>query len=300
MTTVLNGEALSYPGCENIFREAPMGVLCLSDEGCILSVSPCLEDWLAIDARLWHGRMIGELSGHPRLMGCLDSLWHNPGKATLLEALGDRWFRMDRQAVAGEAGACWAIYVTDVTPEAEWAERLKQTAEHDELTGLANRRGFHRRFHALIKAAARHGLPLGVIYLDLDDFKAVNDEYGHEAGDAVLRDMGRLLGTNIREEDVAARYGGEEFLLALPFTEPDGARAKAEHLRRLIADHRFPLGEGTVGMTVSAGVAAVRFDPGGMVGEPAEAARRLLEEADGNLYAAKHRGKDCVVAGEGS
>ncbi len=287
------------PGCEHLLQEAPLGILCIGEDGGILRISPSLEEWLGLAAKSWEGRPVAELAGHPQLGACLEPLLDACQDEAVLEWFGDRWLRLSGQEVRGEGGACWAVFVTDVTPEMGQLERLRRESEHDELTGLLNRRGFRRTFRATLKGAARHGLPVALIYLDLDDFKAINDEHGHESGDAVLRELGRLVRASTREEDIVARYGGEELLLALPFTDPAGARAKAEQLRRLVAGHPFPLGkgQGTARMTVSAGVAAVRFEAGGLDEDPEEAVRRLVEEADANQYAAKHQGKDCVVGG---
>ncbi|MEF8982121.1 GGDEF domain-containing protein [Thiohalorhabdus sp.] len=143
-------------------------------------------------------------------------------------------------------------------------------------------------------------MPLAVVYLDLDDFKAVNDRLGHEAGDAILGELGRLLAENTREEDVAARYGGEEFTLVLPFTGREGARAKAEELRALVADHPFPAGSGSVAaqLTVSAGVAYLEEEEEAEARADMEAlAESLLRAADDHLYAAKAAGKNRVPAG---
>ena len=136
------------------------------------------------------------------------------------------------------------------------------------------------------KGAARSGDPLSLILIDLDDFKQLNDHYGHAAGDAVLRQAGEVMNSVVRETDLLARYGGEEFALIAPRTALDGAQKLGEKLRLAIAEAEFRIEGESVQVTVSVGVAEL--------GEGGE--RDLFKRADDALYHAKARGKDCVVA----
>lgn len=164
---------------------------------------------------------------------------------------------------------------------------LRAAAATDPLTGLPNRRGFLAHAEALLAASRRQGATAAVLLLDLDHFKAINDRFGHAAGDAVLQQAAAVLREVIRRADVPVRWGGEEFAVLLPFTSLADGAALAERLRlALRARVPHPGGEA---VTVSIGVAALGE------GSLAEAMR----EADRALYRAKAAGRDRVdVAAE--
>jgi diguanylate cyclase (GGDEF)-like protein len=162
------------------------------------------------------------------------------------------------------------------------AEQLRDSANLDALTGLINRRGFDSAIDQLLRGRRERDAAFSMLMLDLDHFKDYNDDFGHQAGDDVLRQVGRLLRAALRPADLPARYGGEEFALLLPETDLEHAHGVAE---RVLADFRaaaWPLRP----VTVSIGVAeAHRSDD----------ARELIRRADEALYAAKHGGRDRVV-----
>ena len=166
-------------------------------------------------------------------------------------------------------------------------EVLEQLSITDGLTRLHNHRHFHDQFAREAKRADRSGQPLCLMLVDLDDFKQLNDQLGHSAGDRVLAVAARLMNDQIRESDYIARYGGEEFAMLLPQTPLEGAVALAEKLRSEIGRHAFvlPESETTVHVTVSVGVA-----------EHARTTSATFEAADRALYEAKATGKDCVMA----
>ena len=165
---------------------------------------------------------------------------------------------------------------------------VERQALVDELTGLANRRQAERTLDAELTRAARFGTPVSVALVDLDGFKGVNDVYGHQAGDAVLRELASALIAGLRQFDVASRWGGEEFLLVLPGTDADGAARVAERLRAAIASRAVPTAGGAVlHVTASFGVAAY---------PPAGDREELVAAADGALYEAKRAGKNRVVS----
>lgn len=167
--------------------------------------------------------------------------------------------------------------------------RLKSNAEinaaYDSLTGLANRRSTHDALDRLYAAARRAPSPLGVICLDLDLFKQVNDRYGHAAGDAVLSAVGRALAGALRAGDLVGRVGGEEFLALLPNTDARGSMLVAERLRQEIAAIDIPAAGGRG--TASLGVACLELADGG--------SGDLLRRADQALYRAKAAGRGRVV-----
>ncbi|WP_196279166.1 GGDEF domain-containing protein [Catellatospora vulcania] len=171
---------------------------------------------------------------------------------------------------------------------AERRAELTDLAVTDALTELPNRRHMRSSLTRELQRARREGRPLGLVILDLDHFKAVNDEYGHLAGDAVLRRVGEVLKRELRSSDVAGRPGGEEFAVLLPDTGRDAAMAIAERLRAALAKETVRHRDRTVTFTASFGVVSFPDD-----GQDAEA---LVQRADDALYAAKRAGRDQVQA----
>lgn len=164
------------------------------------------------------------------------------------------------------------------------AERL---ATVDELTEVENRRGMERHLRTVAQEMTRTGVPYSVMVVDLDHFKRVNDTYGHNVGDDVLRELGRLLRESVRGRDRVGRWGGEEFAIVCPAASTDAAVDLAERLRNTISGMAFP---GGVELTASFGVAEARS------GESIEA---VVGRADAALYEAKRAGRNRVrVDGE--
>jgi diguanylate cyclase (GGDEF)-like protein len=173
--------------------------------------------------------------------------------------------------------------------------KLRETLRHqsirDPLTGLFNRRYMEETLERETRRVARARRPLGIIMLDVDHFKLFNDTFGHDAGDALLRELGNFMRAHVRGEDVACRYGGEEFTLILPEASLEVTRERAEHLcddiKHLHAQyHDQPLGT----VTLSLGVAV--FPDHGLTSEA------VLHAADAALYRAKREGRDRVVVAE--
>jgi diguanylate cyclase (GGDEF)-like protein len=168
-------------------------------------------------------------------------------------------------------------------------ETVERQAVTDELTGLSNRRRFQDALAAEVERSKRFDQPVGLVMLDLDDFKAINDTYGHQQGDVVLREVAKILRDSSREIDEPARYGGEELAVVLPGTDLAGAFNLAERVRVGIERLEIPLlnGEGTIRVTASCGVATLptlAYDQ-----------RSLVEAADEALYRAKRTGKNKTV-----
>lgn len=163
---------------------------------------------------------------------------------------------------------------------------LQSLARTDELTGLLNRREFRRRLEAESRRSRRKAEPLCLIILDLDHFKMINDRYGHEQGDRVLRKLGQILRDRLHGfTDVGGRWGGEEFVVLLPGSRLLQGRMIAESVRETLAGEVFRVGDEAYTVTLSAG--AVEFR--GLDWE------RALRHADSNLYQAKHEGRNRVV-----
>lgn len=169
----------------------------------------------------------------------------------------------------------------------ELHQQLTAAAMHDPLTGLLNRRAFFEIFEKEVARARRQQSSLGLLMVDLDHFKQINDRYGHPAGDAVLREAARRLRARVRSTDIVGRYGGEEFVLALPGCGLKQAVTIAEHLRDSIGNQPFDVSTAQLSMTTSVGVVTTW--------DMAEAGH-LLKTADEALYRAKAGGRDRVVA----
>jgi diguanylate cyclase (GGDEF)-like protein len=160
----------------------------------------------------------------------------------------------------------------------------------DELTGLSNNRRFRELIEKEAARAERFGHELSLLMLDIDDFKQVNDTYGHLQGDAVLRMVGRVLDSESRGVDEPARYGGEEFVVALPETGLEGARELGERIRSRIEAEAVPMADGGEAVRVTASVGAATMPTS------AGTAEALIAAADTALYAAKRDGKNRVAA----
>jgi diguanylate cyclase (GGDEF)-like protein len=171
-------------------------------------------------------------------------------------------------------------------------ETVERQAVTDELTGLCNRRRFQEAMATEVERSRRFGQPLGLVLLDLDNFKTINDTYGHQQGDLVLREVARVLRETSREIDEPARYGGEELAVVLPGTDLEGAFNLAERVRAGIEELELPLldGAGELKITASFGVATL---PGS-----ADDMRGLVAAADAALYRAKRTGKNRTMRAE--
>jgi diguanylate cyclase (GGDEF)-like protein len=174
------------------------------------------------------------------------------------------------------------------------SERLKHIGLTDPLTGVHNRRYFDQRLQEEVSRAQRQGYPLSCLFLDVDHFKRVNDQYGHQTGDCVLREVAWRIKNQLRSIDVLGRYGGEEFAVLLVQTDMGSALTIAERIRHSIAEQLFKgEGEGTLAATLSVGVATLRDCNRGQNAETL--AQQLVAQADQALYRAKQGGRNCVV-----
>jgi diguanylate cyclase (GGDEF)-like protein len=175
-------------------------------------------------------------------------------------------------------------------PLAQMFGELSEQAETDALTGLPNRRTLDVRLAEEFDRARRHGTHLSFVLVDIDNFKNVNDQFGHQFGDDVLRAVSPVLAGSLRALDMAGRFGGEEFALILPGTPLVAGRRVAEQIRKTLSKVTFGDDErGIIGVTASFGVS--EFPECSSIEE-------LIERADKALYQAKHAGKNRVVAGD--
>jgi diguanylate cyclase len=209
----------------------------------------------------------------------------DPLRAPLLAAAG-QMLEANQQLQAELAEAKAALHDHARRIEVHMAE-----ARTDALAGVANRRAFDEELSRRYAAWQRQGTALSLLIIDVDHFKRLNDTQGHQAGDEVLRGIGRVLAANVRGMDFVARYGGEEFAFILPGTGIEDAKSAAERVRTAIAAAAFPFESKTLAVTVSLGVAAL---------VPGDTVASLLQRTDSALYAAKSNGRNRAYYHDGT
>ncbi|KAF0191852.1 MAG: diguanylate cyclase (GGDEF) domain-containing protein [Gammaproteobacteria bacterium] len=173
-------------------------------------------------------------------------------------------------------------------------ERIKRLGLTDTLTAINNRRYFDQRLTEEVGHSMRNAQPLSCLLLDIDHFKNVNDSYGHQTGDEVLREVAALSRAQLRSSDVLSRYGGEEFAALLVHTNTEKALEVAERVRETIEGYRF-CGPGGAGFRVTLSIGTATFDPGSDRAGLGIRGEHLLGYADKALYEAKAGGRNCVV-----
>lgn len=168
----------------------------------------------------------------------------------------------------------------------EWSIAFREVSARDPLTQLHNRASFEETVRGQLARAQAEGKPLSLVVADIDHFKRINDHWGHQAGDAIISDFGRLIASMVRPSDTAGRIGGEEFCIAVWNCEADPARRLAERIRQAFAEQQHPCLEKDIFLTASFGVATAHND---------ECYRELFARADEALYLAKAKSRDRVV-----
>ncbi|HOZ06613.1 MAG TPA: GGDEF domain-containing protein [Arenimonas sp.] len=210
---------------------------------------------------------------------------------------GGRWLFFTAAAIRNESGEVIGAIETlqDITERRlaedalrESEERYKQLSVTDSLTGLFNSRHLHERLQSEMERAQRYQRPLSLLVIDCDNFKRINDTFGHLEGDKVLQTLAKVIGQCLRRTDSAYRYGGEEFVLILPEAEIGAAAMLAERLRKGFADETVRSdNDQEIRCTVSIGLATY---------QSGETESQFIRRADEANYEAKRRGKNCVVA----
>jgi diguanylate cyclase (GGDEF)-like protein len=234
---------------------------------------------------LWDmGRTVARLARMLGDEGRVDDLVQRRDEAgTLMQTIGRLLEKVEQQAAEINS---YASRLDAAYKELETINtRLKETSFKDEVTSLYNRRFFSIRLEEEMQRHRRFNHPVSVVLMDLDGFKAVNDELGHAVGDESLRDVAQILVKHSRGINVVARYGGDEFVVLLVETSRAGARLYADRIRQVIATHPFSHGKP---ITASFGLASLPDDD-------AATAEELVRAADEALYAAKRGGKNQVA-----
>jgi diguanylate cyclase (GGDEF)-like protein/PAS domain S-box-containing protein len=283
----------------SLVRNASDGVIVLGEDGLVRYESPAVERILGRrpddglgrpltaeahpDDRPTVERRLADVAATSGSEAALEfRILHADGSWRTLEAIAKNL--LDDPAVGGVV-----VNYRDITERKALEEQLRHQAFHDVLTGLANRSLFRDRLGHALARAARGALPTAVLYLDLDDFKAINDRLGHAEGDRLLVAVGDRLRAATRAGDTVARLGGDEFAIIIEETDPDEAAQAADRILEALVPP-FDLADRQVVARASIGI-AIRTADGGDADE-------LLRRADIAMYAAKARGGECHVTYE--
>ena len=209
---------------------------------------------------------------------------HRSPQGALEQQLADgKWVKIDERRTCD--GGIVGVRV-DITELKHREEELRRLSVTDHLTGLENRRAFLYHLHETMNSADRHRRLMAVLLIDIDRFKAINDTYGHAAGDEVLKTVAELITAELRGQDRACRYGGEEFAVFLPDTSLGGAYATAERIRQIISAREIACNDATICTSVSIGVA--------QIDDRDDRYEDALCRADEALYLAKESGRNRV------
>ena len=272
----MDGESRHYP-----IEEAGVWVDCVRQRKPVIH-----NDYRALTHRK------GLPEGHAEIVRELVVPTIRGGRVVAILGVGNKPFDYDEQdigLVSYIADLVWTIVEQKRTNEQirQLNAQLERLAMMDDLTGLMNRRAFFIQGAKEISRAQRHRTPLSLLMMDVDEFKTVNDRYGHAAGDRVLQHVSHKIVENVREMDMVARMGGEEFSMLLPGTGAADAVKLAERVRQAIERESCQLDDQSIDVTVSIGVASYNADTSSL--------EAILREADDSLYRAKYRGRNQVV-----
>lgn len=201
-------------------------------------------------------------------------------------------FRINFSKVVNKSGLHVGKIITfvNITEKVRMEEKLRQLASLDGLTQLFNRTFFMRKFEMVFDDIMVEGGSVSIIMFDIDHFKKVNDKFGHAAGDLVLTNVSSIAKLNLRATDFMGRYGGEEFIICMPETSIKEATYRANRVRQAVEESFTILDGEEITVTSSFGVSNVHME----AGEDRYSFQQLIRQADQALYAAKHKGRNCV------
>jgi diguanylate cyclase (GGDEF)-like protein len=203
-------------------------------------------------------------------------------------SIGEQWFQVQSSQIKAANGipAGYAVVLFDISARKRAEDQLAALARTDSLTGITNRRYFFELAEAEFARAQRYQRPLAIVMFDIDHFKRINDTYGHQVGDEVIKFVATECQRHLRTTDILARYGGEEFVCWLDEGDPDDACQTAERIRQIIAESPLVVGGQTIQLTISVGVACLHQGDSTL--------SELIDRADHALYASKAHGRNRV------
>jgi diguanylate cyclase (GGDEF)-like protein/PAS domain S-box-containing protein len=273
------------------------GVVVLDSRGCVADLNPAAAEALGWTRQAALNQAAAEaFAAWPALAAACTGQAPPPAELVLAGPDGERCFELRLSVLADPYGrpVGQLVMLHDMTDRKRVEDELRQLAVTDALTGLPNRRRFFEALAEEVRRARRYQTPLALLLLDVDDFKLLNDTYGHQAGDAALAALAQVLRQSSRASDVPTRQGGDEFALLLPHTGRIGAEVAA---RRLLEAVRAVTDPG--GRPLSLSIGGAELDLEAAVGAQGESqAEAMLARADRALYAAKQAGRGGVVVAE--
>lgn len=292
VTALRGGEAL----LRSTLESTADGILVVDGEGRVAHANGRFQEMWRIPPAMLETRddrqllayVVDQLDNPDAFTAKVQELYQTPEESfDVLRFKDGRVFeRYSRPLLPGDGveGRVWSF--RDVSERKRFEDQLMDLANHDPLTGLFNRRRFNEEIERHLSTARRYGMSGALLFLDLDQFKDVNDSRGHRAGDDLLVALARLLRDRLRETDVIARLGGDEFAVLLPHTDAQEASVVAHSILEAIRAQTFTIAGSPFGVTVSIGVALFPLH--------ASAASELLSSADLAMYEAKEQGRNRV------
>jgi len=197
-----------------------------------------------------------------------------------------KWVEITSETISFRNRNCGIGSVVDITDRKKLEENLRNLATIDQLTGIYNRYAFERFLEKEINRAERYGTKFALIMFDIDNFKQINDIYGHQAGDKALKEIVQVVKEHIRKADIFARWGGEEFMILVPIKNKSDAYKIAEKIRKTVEDHNF---RNIKHLTISIGISFYK---------EGDSIKSLIRRADTALYEAKKTGKNKTVTAD--
>ena len=279
---------------ETIFENNFAGMVVLGPGKRVIDYNKAAEKFFkAINISLKNNPIENLLKREPKLLEIFES--ESSHDFSLVIDGEKRYFEIDAVPLGNphDGNTKMLKSIRDVTEERKIQEKLKFLATTDSLSGLYNRAEFMNLAQREFARAKENNEELSLLIMDLDNFKVINDTFGHAAGDEMIREMGRIIKTSFRKTDIAGRIGGEEFAVVLKNASLEEAKKKAEQFRESVARRKVIYGKQEISFTVSIGVAAIHGN-----NDDINDIEDTIKMADDALYKAKAKGRNCVVTFE--
>jgi len=283
---------------QSVFEQAAVGIARVSPRGLFVEVNQKLCDILGYSKKVLMQKTFQEITHPDDLEKDLEFVHKMLRNELVTYSMEKRYFDKNGSVIwinltaslvrdsAGEPKYFIAI-IDDIGKRKKIEERLEIQATHDSLTGLCNRQLLDIEMGKELARAVRYDRPLSVLMIDIDHFKRVNDTYGHQAGDQVLKELAKSMELSSRDTDIVGRYGGEEFLLVLPELDHQQALIFAERIRKMAKSLNVVFNAQNIHVSVSVGVATYP--------EHGAEVEKLITASDNAMYKAKANGRDQVV-----